>query len=95
MKLSFSAADEQFREEIAGWLADNLCGEFEQIRGRGGPGDEHMFVEERKAWERKLHEGDVGPLHVRSPAGAPDAPSISDARCTRSSSRLRAGTPSP
>ncbi len=57
MKLSFSAADEQFREEIAGWLADNLCGEFEQIRGRGGPGDEHMFVEERKAWERKLHEG--------------------------------------
>ena len=25
MKLSFSAADEHFREEIAGWLADNLC----------------------------------------------------------------------
>ncbi len=57
MKLSFSAEDEQFREEIAAWLKDNLCGEFEQIRGRGGPGDEHMFPEERKAWERKLAEG--------------------------------------
>lgn len=57
MKLSFSAEDEQFRTEVAAWLADNLCGEFEQVRYRGGPGDEHSFVEERKAWERKLHEG--------------------------------------
>ena len=57
MKLSFSAADEQFREEIAAWLRDNLCGEFEEIRFRGGPGDEHMFVEERKAWEARMHRG--------------------------------------
>jgi alkylation response protein AidB-like acyl-CoA dehydrogenase len=57
MKLSFSAADEAFRAEVAGWLAANLCGEFECIRYRGGPGDEHSFVEERKAWERKLHDG--------------------------------------
>ena len=57
MKLSFSEQDELFREEVATWLRDNLCGEFEEIRGRGGPGDEHMFVQERKAWERKLHEG--------------------------------------
>ena len=57
MKLSFSPADEQFREEVAAWLAANLGGEFEVIRGRGGPGDEHSFVEERKAWERKLAEG--------------------------------------
>ncbi len=57
MKLSFSAQDEQFRGEVANWLKLNLCGEFDLIRGRGGPGDEHMFVDERKAWERKLHEG--------------------------------------
>lgn len=57
MKLSFSAEDELFREEISAWLVDNLCGEFEATRGRGGPGDEHMFVEERKAWERKLAQG--------------------------------------
>jgi alkylation response protein AidB-like acyl-CoA dehydrogenase len=57
MKLSFSAQDEEFREEVATWLRGNLCGEFEVIRGRGGPGDEHMYVQERKAWENKLHEG--------------------------------------
>lgn len=58
MKLRFSAADEAFRVEVADWLRDNLCGEFDVIRFRGGPGDEHSFVDERKAWERKL--GDVG-----------------------------------
>ena len=57
MKLSFSEEDEQFRAEVAGWLADNLGGEFEAIRYRGGPGDEHSFVEERKTWERTLHAG--------------------------------------
>ncbi len=57
MKLSFSAADEQFRVEVADWLAANLCGEFELVRFRGGPGDEHSCVEERKAWERKLRDG--------------------------------------
>jgi len=57
MKLSFSPEDEKFREEIAGWLKDNLVGEFEKIKFRGGPGDEHMFSEERKAWEEKLAEG--------------------------------------
>lgn len=57
MKLTFSAEDEQFRQEVADWLAANLCGEFEPIRFRGGPGDEHSFVDERKAWEQKLAEG--------------------------------------
>jgi alkylation response protein AidB-like acyl-CoA dehydrogenase len=57
MNLGFSAEDEQFRDEVASWLTQNLCGEFEIIRGRGGPGDEHMYVHERKAWERRLHEG--------------------------------------
>ncbi len=57
MKLSFSPEDEKFREEIATWLNENLKGEFEQLKFRGGPGDEHMFPEERKAWEQKLAEG--------------------------------------
>ncbi|MNZ49410.1 Acryloyl-CoA reductase (NADH) [compost metagenome] len=57
MRISFSAEDEAFRAEVAAWLADNLCGEFEALRFRGGPGDEHSFPEERKAWERKLAEG--------------------------------------
>lgn len=57
MKLRFSAEDEQFRQEIAGWLKSNLVGEFAQLKFRGGPGDEHMFPEERKQWEQKLAEG--------------------------------------
>lgn len=57
MKIRFSEADEAFRLEVATWLAENLCGEFEPLRFRGGPGDEHSFPEERKAWERKLAEG--------------------------------------
>ncbi|PLW70424.1 acyl-CoA dehydrogenase family protein [Pseudohalioglobus lutimaris] len=57
MKLSFSAEDEQFREEIAAWLNDNLTGEFAKLKYRGGPGDEHTFPQERQQWEKKLAEG--------------------------------------
>jgi len=57
VKLTFSREDEAFRDEIAGWLADNLTGQFGEIRFRGGPGDEHMFFDERREWEYKLAEG--------------------------------------
>ena len=54
MDLRFSDADEAFRREVATWLAANLGSEFAQVRGRGGPGDEHALVDERLAWERRL-----------------------------------------
>jgi alkylation response protein AidB-like acyl-CoA dehydrogenase len=54
MHARFSDEDEAFRREIAGWLAEHLNGEFALVKGRGGPGDEHSLVDERKAWERKL-----------------------------------------
>jgi alkylation response protein AidB-like acyl-CoA dehydrogenase len=57
MKLSFSPEDEEFRLEVANWLREHLTGEFEQLRYRGGPGDEHMFPEERKVWEQTLAAG--------------------------------------
>jgi len=57
MKLSFSPEDEQFRQQVASWLQDNLTGEFAKLKYRGGPGDEHMYPEERKVWEQKLAEG--------------------------------------
>ncbi|MGH8437047.1 MAG: acyl-CoA dehydrogenase family protein [Pseudomonas sp.] len=57
MKIGFSAQDEQFRKEVAAWMSAHLCGAFEPLRFRGGPGDEHMFPEERKAWERELAAG--------------------------------------
>ncbi|AYC33993.1 acyl-CoA dehydrogenase [Pseudomonas cavernae] len=57
MKIGFSAQDEQFRKEIADWMSTHLRGAFEPLRFRGGPGDEHMFPSERKAWERELAAG--------------------------------------
>src|SRR5690554_100139 len=57
MKLRFSAEDELFRKEVASWLKTHLVGEFEQLKFRGGPGDEHMFPEERKKWEQTLAKG--------------------------------------
>lgn len=56
MQLRFSPEDEAFRREVAEWLADHLRGEFEVVKGRGGPGDENALVDERRAWERKLGE---------------------------------------
>jgi len=57
MKLSFNNEDENFRHEVAHWLDQNLKGKFEKIKFRGGPGDEHMFPEERKEWEQALAAG--------------------------------------
>ena len=56
MDLRFSEADEAFRREVATWLAENLTGEFEVVRGRGGPGDEHALFDERRRWEQRLGE---------------------------------------
>lgn len=44
----------RFRREVAGWLADNLTGEFAELRGLGGPGREHEAFDLRLAWERHL-----------------------------------------
>ena len=74
MHVRFSAEDERFRREIAAWLADNLRGEFAVVKGRGGPGDEHALVDERKAWERRL--GEAGWIGIGLPAsvGGRDLP---------------------
>jgi alkylation response protein AidB-like acyl-CoA dehydrogenase len=56
MDLRFSPEDEAFRQEWADWLATELAGGFAMVRGRGGPGDEHALLYERRAWERRLGE---------------------------------------
>lgn len=45
---------EEFRAEVRQWLADNLVGEFAELKGLGGPGREHEAFEERLAWNRHL-----------------------------------------
>ena len=54
MDARFSPQDEAFRTEFARWLEQNLRGEFDVVKGRGGPGDEHALFEERHAWERLM-----------------------------------------
>ncbi len=44
-------------QEIRDWLAANLTGEFAALRGKGGPGREHEFFDERLAWDRHLARG--------------------------------------
>jgi alkylation response protein AidB-like acyl-CoA dehydrogenase len=48
------STDEDFRREIREWLADNLSGEFADLRGAGGPGREHESFERRLDWDRHL-----------------------------------------
>src|SRR5690606_12919363 len=54
MDLAPTPEEDAFRKEVRDYFDDALSGEFAAIRGRGGPGDEDAFVEERMAWERKL-----------------------------------------
>jgi alkylation response protein AidB-like acyl-CoA dehydrogenase len=49
--------DAEFREQVRGWLAENLSGEFAALRGLGGPGREHEAFKERVAWEQRLAAG--------------------------------------
>ena len=54
MDLRFSDEDEAFRAEAREWLTTQLSGAFADVRGRGGPGDEHALFDERLKWERHL-----------------------------------------
>ena len=54
MDLRFTPEEEAFRKEVRTYLDELLHGEFAVIRGRGGPGDEHAFFDERLAWEQRL-----------------------------------------
>ena len=49
-------SDQQFRSLVHNWLADHVVGEFAELRGRGGPGDEAIGFETRVRWERVLGE---------------------------------------
>ena len=44
MNTRFSDEDEAFRREVSDWLEAELSGDFRDVRGRGGPGDEHAML---------------------------------------------------
>jgi acyl-CoA dehydrogenase len=47
----------EFRTSVRDWMAEHLAGDFAHLAHRGGPGDEHAFVQDRMAWERELAAG--------------------------------------
>lgn len=69
MNLRFSPEDEAFRQEVRAWLNDALSGEYKDLRGRGGPGDDDALFEERRVWERKLGEAGLACMSWPEPYG--------------------------
>ncbi|MFI0241509.1 acyl-CoA dehydrogenase family protein [Streptomyces sp. NPDC016845] len=58
MEFRFGDEDAGFRGEAAEWLGSRLGGAaFAGVVGRGGPGEEHVCVAERREWERELGRG--------------------------------------
>jgi alkylation response protein AidB-like acyl-CoA dehydrogenase len=51
--LRFTPEEEAYRARVRAWLGETLVGDFAQLRGRGGPGDEDALFELRRAWEQK------------------------------------------
>jgi alkylation response protein AidB-like acyl-CoA dehydrogenase len=56
MNLRDSAEDQAFRAEVRSWLVDHVVGEYADLGGRGGSGDESFGFETRLRWERELAE---------------------------------------
>jgi alkylation response protein AidB-like acyl-CoA dehydrogenase len=53
-RVELPADDEDFRAVVRDWLGTHLTGEFAELRGRGGPGDEDIGFDVRVAWEELL-----------------------------------------
>ena len=57
MDLRDRPEDVAFRHEVRCFLHEHLVGEFAELGGRGGSGDETFGFEVRRRWERVLAEG--------------------------------------
>jgi alkylation response protein AidB-like acyl-CoA dehydrogenase len=49
-------SSDEFRRLVQTWLRDHVVGEFADLRGRGGPGDEEVGFDTRVRWETVLGE---------------------------------------
>jgi alkylation response protein AidB-like acyl-CoA dehydrogenase len=57
MDLRDRPEDQAFRQEIRSFLHEHLVGEFAELGGRGGSGDETFGFEARRRWEKVLAGG--------------------------------------
>ncbi|MEX2626725.1 MAG: acyl-CoA dehydrogenase family protein [Ilumatobacteraceae bacterium] len=54
LPLDLDIGDDAFRTQVRDWLGDHLTGEYADVAGRGGPGDEDAGFDVRVAWEHLL-----------------------------------------
>ena len=54
MDLQYTQEENDYRARARAWLEENLVGDFAALRGTGGPGNEHLFVDERIAWTKHM-----------------------------------------
>ena len=66
MDFDLTAPERDFGDEVRTWLEEHLAGEFAELRGRGGMGQEDIPAEQQIAWERELAGG--GWLGIDFPA---------------------------
>lgn len=57
MDLRDGPEDVAFRAEVRRFLEENVVGEFAELKGRGGSGDETFGFEVRRRWEKVLADG--------------------------------------
>jgi alkylation response protein AidB-like acyl-CoA dehydrogenase len=57
MDLRDGPEDVAFRAEVRRFLDENVAGEFAELKGRGGSGDETFGFEVRRRWEKVLADG--------------------------------------
>ncbi|HEV8297277.1 MAG TPA: acyl-CoA dehydrogenase family protein [Acidimicrobiales bacterium] len=57
MDFSLSPSEQAFKEEVRTWLEEHLVGEFAELRGRGGTGQEDIPPAQLIEWERELARG--------------------------------------
>ena len=57
MDLRDRPEDVAFRQEVRDFLHEHLVGEFAELGGRGGSGDETFGFEVRRRWEKVLAGG--------------------------------------
>jgi alkylation response protein AidB-like acyl-CoA dehydrogenase len=57
MDFDLSPSEQAFQDEVRTWLEEHLVGEFADLRGRGGTGQEDIPAELLIAWEQELASG--------------------------------------
>lgn len=73
MDVARSPAEEAFADEVRTWLEEHLVGEFADLRGRGGVGQEDVEPERLLDWERELASGGWLGLDYPTHLGGRDA----------------------